>query len=622
MKIYTYRLAGEETRTHFLETEDDLDAYYAWLATAPPVLGADIEATGLKVFARGYAVRLFQVGDAYDAWVLQADRFKGAIVETLADERRRFAFHNGFGYDLPALAYHGFADLESLAPRIIDTRILAHLIDPRPVYQGGQGLSLKQLGDLLVDETAPDTAEDLHKIFREEYGATKKSGAGWRLIDVDHPVYVQYAGLDALLVYRILGELSPTVRAMGSGQLAKREHDLAIVVAREHMKGLRVDVEYTKTLVERLNREEEENQRRAKRYGVENVNSPKQVREGLLAMGEAWTEKTDSGELSTAGDVLRPMADLDRNWDRVQYRDPNPLADAVLRAKRAGKWREAYAEAFLRDRDANDRIHPNISTLQARTARMSVSGPPLQQLPAGDWTIRRCIIADPGMHMISADYKQIEFRVIAANADVKRMKEAIAADRSIHEFTAELLFGPDYPKWKYKVSKNTGFSKAYGGGIARIAFTSGVPFEEAKKVVDAYNQTFPEIDRYSRQLQRKAQYGAKEVITPSGRHLPLDGHRLYAALNYETQSTARDVLAGGMLRVDKAGLGHHVLLPIHDELLGQAPIDEAEETIREISRLMETTYRGVHLGADYEVLGPSWGHGKDYGMPAEMRGGE
>jgi len=615
MKIYTYPIQGEETRTHYPETREDLAAFWDWFNAAPPIIGADIESTSLSVFSRGFDVRVVSFGDAYDSWVIRSDRFNAVAAQALQDRRKRFAFHNGFGFDLPALAYHQYADLDDLAERIIDTRILAHLLDPRPVWQGGQGLALKQLADILVDETAPDTSEDLHKIFREEYGATKKSGAGWRLIDIDHPTYVLYSGLDAILVYRVLMEISPTIRALGLGPLAKREHELATVVARQHMRGMLIDVDYTKQLVEDLHREEEAQAARAKRYGVDNVNSPPQVRAALLAMGETWTEKTDGGELSTAGDVLRPMADLDRNWDRVNYREPNPLADAVLRSKRAGKWRVSYAEAFLADRDVNDRIHPMISTLQARTARMAVSKPPLQQLPASDWTIRRAIIADPGHLMISADYKQIEFRVIAANADVVKMKEAIARDESIHEFTAKLLFGENYPKWKYKISKNTGFSKAYGGGIARIAFTSGVPFEEAKKVVDAYNSVFPEIDRYSKQLQRKARFGAKEVITPSGRRLPLDGHRLYAALNYETQSTARDILAGGILRVDKAGLGDHILLPVHDELLGQAPADEAADVIREVSRLMETDYRGVHIGADYEVLGPSWGHGADFGMP-------
>ena len=125
---------------------------------------------------------------------------------------------------------------------------------------------------------------------------------------------------------------------------------------------------------------------------------------------------------------------------------------------------------------------------------------------------------------------------------------------------------------------------------------------------------FPGIRRYGQRLQSRAQYGKREVVTVSGRHLPLDRDRLYAATNYVVQSTARDLLAQAIVDIFDAGMGDHLLLPVHDELVAQAPEKEAEEVIHEIGRLMGSTFYGIPIVSDPEVYGPSWGHG--YGAPA------
>ncbi|MFF8774523.1 hypothetical protein [Kitasatospora sp. NPDC015120] len=115
-------------------------------------------------------------------------------------------------------------------------------------------------------------------------------------------------------------------------------------------------------------------------------------------MGEKLTEKTDSGALSVAKAVLLPMADLDQDWQRLGMREPNALADAVLRAKRAGKWSASYAEAMLNNRDAFDRIPPKINPLGAQTGRASHSDP-----ATPGWEVRRCMVAEPGHVYFSVD---------------------------------------------------------------------------------------------------------------------------------------------------------------------------------------------------------------------------
>ena len=238
---------------------------------------------------------------------------------------------------------------------------------------------------------------------------------------------------------------------------------------------------------------------------------------------------------------------------------------------------------------------------------MSVSRPPLQQLPSGDWKVRRSIVADPGHLIISSDYDQIEMRVLAALADVKGIKKAIADGVDLHGFTAELVYGKDYTKFHRKLMKGVGFGKVYGGGATTLSRQTGAPLEAVKHAIAEYDRVFPEIKRYGQRLQRRAEYGKKEVITVSGRHLPLDRDRLYAATNYVVQSTSRDILAQAIVDLFDAGLGDGLLLPIHDELLAQAPAEDAEEYAHELGRIMSQTFYGVPLTSAGEVTGRNWG---------------
>src|SRR5690606_27954807 len=211
---------------------------------------------------------------------------------------------------------------------------------------------------------------------------------------------------------------------LGLSDLSKFEHHLQSLLAIMQRRGMLLDVPYIHRLTDELAAEAERYRGVAKRYGVENVNSTRQVAEALAGMGEALTERTDSGAVKVDKAVLLPLADLDNGWNTIGARTANPLADAVLRAKRADKWQTSYAGAFLDLRDSGDRLHASIGGLQARTARMSVSRPPLQQLPSGDWKVRRAVVADPGHLIIASDYDQVELRVLAALADVKAMKQA------------------------------------------------------------------------------------------------------------------------------------------------------------------------------------------------------
>ena len=609
MRVIRHQVAGEEVRVHFPEAEEDLDGFDRFLAQGDQYLGLDTETSGLDVFTAGHELRLLQVGNATDAWVLRVDRFRGAAIKAL-EQSRNFVAHNA-PYDALVIDRHLGVPVEQLMPKIWDTKILAHIVDPRGKDEGGIGLDLKTLCAVHVDPDAPDTQNDLTAVFNS-LGWKKVSG--WSRIAIDHHAYVLYAGLDAILVHRLLQVLQGVLSE--SAELSKFEHKLQYLLTLLQRKGMPLDIPYVQRLLIELHNENVEYCDLAADLGVDNVDSPAQVGSRLIDMGETLTEHTPSGQLKVDRSVLLQLADLDRDWKRIGAREPNPVADAVIRAKRAGKWAKTYAQAFLDHRDPSDRLHPTINSLQARTARMSVSRPPLQQLPSSDWRIRRAFIPDPGHVMIAADYMAVEMRVLAAVSGDLTMQNAIRQGLDLHSFTAERVFGPDFTSKDRKIAKSIGFGKVYGGGADGISRQTGADVESVRHALQAYDQVFPGIRRYSFSLIQRAQRGAREVVTPIGRRLPLDEDRLYAATNYVVQSTSRDLLAKAILNLFEAGFDKYLFLPVHDELIGQAPVGEAMDVVREIGEVMESTFQGVRIASSAAVVGSSWGSG--YGAPEQL----
>jgi DNA polymerase-1 len=612
---YRHNVAGETVRVHVPQTPEDLDEFRRWVeyADANGSIALDTETTGLDIFSDGYRLRTVQFGDAYDAWVIHWERggeFVGAALWALR-VIQRFLIHNA-PFDWLVLDTHAGITLESLAPRTRDTKLLAGLIDPRQPQEGGIGTGLKPLSAYYVDRSAPDTQGDLTAVFRS-LGLTKATG--WAGIPLDHPTYNLYAGLDVILTARLYPALTTELDRLGvRPALVQYEHEIARMCSVMQRTGMILDREYVEELSVDLLREESTFTTVAARYGVESVNSGRQIAEALWGMGETLTEKTAGGAWKVDKAVLLAFADLDQSWQRVGARTPNPLADAVLRSKRAGKWRSTYADTFLETVDASGRIHPFINSMQARTGRMSITRPALQTLPSSDQMIRRALLAEPGHVMVSTDFAAVEMRVLAALADVKRMKEAIRAGEDLHDFTARIVFGDGFTKHHRKLCKGVGFGKVYGGGAATIARQTGAPMEDVQRAISAYDRVYPEIKRASNRWQREAYQTGMVHVSATGRRLPLDRDRTYAVVNYACQSAARDVLGQAMIHMEERGLLPYLRLPIHDEVLASVPEADAKDIAREIEECMTFDLFGVPIEAEAEIGKRSWGslYGADY----------
>jgi len=617
-------VAGDECRGWFAERPDELAAFRDWVddrARRGERVAVDSETTGLDIYTPGFRVRLVQFGTADEGWLIPVEfgePFAAAVRYALRTLPRMVA-HN---YPFDGLVFDRClgVPIEETFPRVVDTKILAHLLDSRPEEEGGVGLSLKPLCVQYVDPAATDGQKEL---FAEFHKIKKTKVTGWAHIDVRNPVYLRYALLDVLYASRLLPRLQEQCRAEGvSRRLAEYEHEIALIGAIIQRKGMRLDREYTERLRDELLQEAEHYAQIARQYGVQSVNAPRQVAAALAGMGETLTEKTESGQLSVGKDILLPMADLNSSWERIGARDPNPLADAVLRSKRATKWAKSYAVAMLEKLDENGRVHPMISTMGARTARWAVSSPPLQQLPSSDWRVRRCIVADPGELIIASDLAQVELRVLAALAGADRVCERINRGEDLHTLTTRMVYNLSPEEIsdeelkkdrRRKIVKTISLGKAYAGGVQTLARQTGLPLQQVKQALRQYDRALPEFKRYASRLIREAYENGMTVQTPSGRVLKLNRDKAYTAIAFNCQSTARDILGEGLREIRARGLLDFVIGVVHDEVVGSAPATDAKEVAEEIGECMRMRFLAVDIESDPEVYGPSWGHG--YGAP-------
>ncbi|AXH47335.1 DNA polymerase I [Microbacterium phage Eden] len=621
MRTLTHVVDGDVCTIHIPQSTADMPAFLAWLndnENAP--LALDTETTGLGIFGRGFNIRLSQFGNTREAWVLQWNLFEGWATTALR-RHKKWLLHNA-AYDLQVLNRVAGVTIEELTSRVMDTIILSKLIEPH--RRGGH--KLKPLSEQYVDPMALDTADGLTAHFNR-LGFTKDNG--WALIDIHDELYNRYAGLDVIYTARLYEVLAPKVRELLLAHLAQFEHTIQGFLNIMRRRGMRVDPEYAAAMRDQFRREGEEHLRIVRDdFGLQNLNSPAQIEAALLRSGAQLIERNaptkkniangEPGSFKTGKEVLLPLAGLDEYWGEIEgFENPNMLAYHVAYGKRSFRFADAYLNKFLDLMDEDGFIHTNITGLEARTSRMAASDPPVQQLPSKDWKVRRALVADTDDDVIiSADYAQIEFRIMAELANIRKMKEAILNGLDLHGYTAELAYGPGWTKENRTHMKGAGFGIAYGGGAKGLAAQLGIDVAKSTTIVRAYNRVYPEIKRWSNKLQRDAKLNGMVMRSPTGRILALDRDRTYAAINYVVQSTAADVLKNAIEALFSAGLGAHLLMPVHDEIIAQGPRKDADELARTIAETMKSEIGSMTLDSDAEVYGRSWGHG--YGNEETM----
>ena len=345
------------------------------------------------------------------------------------------------------------------------------------------------------------------------------------------------------------------------------------------------------------------------------IGSPKQLGEVLFEeMGLEGGRKGKSGAYGTGADILEGLALT------------HELPARVLDWRRLTKLKNTYTDALVGHIDARTgRVHTTFTMTAASTGRLSSNDPNLQNIPIRTEegrTIRRAFVAPPGHLLLSADYSQIELRVLAHVAGVEALKDAFRDGLDIHALTASQVFGVPLEGMDPMVrrsAKAINFGIVYGISPFGLARQIGVAQAEARGYIDAYFARYPGIRDYMERTKKEA-HANGYVTTLFGRKCRLPGindrnpaHRAFqerAAINAPIQGSAADIAKRAMIPMQAAleaeGLGARLLLQVHDELVFEVPEAEVDATSRVAKRVMESaTTLDVPLVVDVNA-GPSW----------------
>jgi DNA polymerase-1 len=325
-----------------------------------------------------------------------------------------------------------------------------------------------------------------------------------------------------------------------------------------------------------------------------NIGSPKQVGEVLAELEMTSGRKTSTGRISTSKAVLEELAQT--------FELPRMIIDY----RELDKLKSVYTDALPHQIAADGRIHCLLNQTVAATGRLSSSDPNLQNIPIRTELgrrIRRSFVAEKGNKIISADYSQLELRLLAHITQDPVMLEAFQNGEDIHARTARLVFGAktdEELKEARRFAKIVNFAIAYAIEPWGLSQRVGISRPEAKKVIEDYYNTYKGVRRYMEEVPLRArEHGYVRSIY--GRIRPLPGIndrnaniRKAAereAINMPIQGTASDIVKIAMLRVDeefkREGLEAQLLMQVHDELLVETPAAQAQHVADVLKREME-----------------------------------
>jgi DNA polymerase-1 len=385
------------------------------------------------------------------------------------------------------------------------------------------------------------------------------------------------------------------------------------VVTRMEINGARIDLDYSQKKFDEL----VEYTDRVKQWGKDNygfsITSNIQLVKALEDLGAEITETTPSGQKSASADQLKALA-INGNPSVQQ------LAEVVLKQRKADKLANTYFKNFLTD-NVNGFVHPSVKTLGARTGRMTITAPALQTLPKGDDTVRRAFIPKDEDHVIiTSDLDQVEFRMFSSLSQdpnlisLFNMADATGSD-PFTEIGREIYQDPTMQKSDKRRSliKGVVYGRLYGAGVEKQAMTAGVPKDQMQAVSDAFDLRFPGMTLFQKQVEdvgmrRLRAEGQGYVNTWTGRRLPCDEDRVYTLTNYLIQGGAAEIFKSNLVKLDKADLTELLIVPVHDEIVLNAPREDAEE-IQQLVRECMTTRDGWAVPLTADVDGPleTWG---------------
>lgn len=564
-----------DIRVHVLQRPDQVAAFWAWL-TKPgrEFLAVDIEATGLDWSAPGFKVRMVQVGDENSGWAIPFQDWRG-LVQGAFDfmERARIdmVWYN-IGYDSMGLRVEGISIDWSL---VKDGFVLAALGGYCEEPRGLKENAVRELG----------AWAGLGQVVLKRGMANQ--GWTWETIPMGWRPYPLYGVVDTVITARLW-------RRWQKRYLQWQEmHDLEVsamrITGNMSWHGLPVDIGYLDGKLAEVGAEEQGIVDRLKaKYGL-NPSQPAAIIKTLDGLGLFGPDPvlTATGKKSV-DEVALGRIDHEISRDVIRWRGLHGTRIKYL--------------TKLRDKaDADGLVHPGIKSMEAKTGRMSIEDPPMQQLPDDDM-VRKAIIGRGEDHVvISCDWSQIELRIWASiNGDAPLIQAIKDADNSVPKvdfFTSlcrSLYKEPGFAKGDHRRTKvkSSFYAKMFTGGIEVAAATAGVTISEMVPTWRTLGSAFESLDDLGRKLVKTGKDNGQQIWwidSPFGRRFAARDRRQIRVLpNYDTQGTAAIALKKALVVMDALGIGDYLMLPVHDETLASAPKDEADDVQAVIAEAMNS----------------------------------
>ncbi|MDR2507815.1 MAG: DNA polymerase I, partial [Candidatus Accumulibacter sp.] len=577
------------------ETILDMEGFERWMnkIETAPLTAIDTETSSLDVFGARIVGISFAVAPGEAAYLPLAHNYAGAPAQLSIDgilkrlspwleSRERAKIGQNLKYDQHVFANHGIA----LAGVVHDTLLESYVVE-----SGRSGAYAHDLGQLALRHLGMKT------IAYETLCGKGAHQIGFDQVDIEQAA--EYGAEDADLCLRLHERLFPRIAA--DPGLARVYSEIEIpsreILFRMERNGVLVDTAQLARQSHEIGIRLAELERQAHEIAGApfNINSPKQLAEILFnQLGLPVKKKTPSGTPSTDEEVLSELA--------LDY----PLPKILLESRQIAKLKGTYTDKLPKMiNPATGRVHTNYAQAVVVTGRLASSDPNLQNIPARTpegRRIRAAFIAPPGCCLVSADYSQIELRIMAHLSEDDRLLEAFTQGEDVHRATAAEIFGItpiEVRSEQRRIAKVINFGLIYGMSAFGLARQTGLERGAAQAYIDRYFARYPGVARYMEKT-RNAARAEGYVETVFGRRLWLpDIHAAQAgrrqgaeraAINAPMQGTAADLIKLAMIAVqnwiDREKLETRLILQVHDELVLETPEAELKRVRAELAPLM------------------------------------
>ena len=570
-----------------IENEEEARKLFDFFVTKR-ILSLDTETTSINPVDAELVGLSFSVEEGKAFYVaIPAEREKAQtivnIFKPLYESTEILKVGQNIKYDMEVLMNYGVR----MAAPMFDTMIAHYVLQPEQ----------KHNMDILAE-----TLLDYQTVHIDELIGPKGKGQK-NMRDLSPADICDYAAEDADVTLRLYNVLKPRLKETGVEDLFYNiEMPLVPVLAEMEMNGVRLDTkalaETSRTLTDRMKQIE---QNIYKLAGHEfNIASPKQV--GEVLFGEMKIvdkpKKTKTGQFVTSEEVLQ------------QLRSKAPIVDDILAHRGLKKLLGTYVDALPKlINPRTGHIHTSFNQAVTATGRLSSSDPNLQNIPVrgeDGKEIRKCFIPEPGCLFFSADYSQIELRVMAHLSGDKNMIEAFREGYDIHAATAARIYKEkieDVSRDQRTKAKRANFGIIYGITVFGLAERLDISRDEAKQLIDGYFETFPEVQAYMEKAKELArEHGYAETFFHRRRYLPdITSHnatvRNFAernAINAPIQGSAADIIKIAMVhiyeRFHREGIKSKMILQVHDELNFSVLPEEKERVEKIVIEEMQNAY--------------------------------